>query len=87
MEGVYSENSVFKNWLIAKDQSLNTLIKLHDGKGAPDEMLSARAWRLREYHPRLVKVIDFLFFWDKDHCKECYEIEQQRRQLPGEYCE
>lgn len=57
------------------DQSLNCAIKLSDGWGAPDEMLSARARRLREQHPTLRKVIDGLFFWDKNHCQECYEIE------------
>ena len=53
--------------------------------GTPDEMLSARAWRLREQHPTLRKVIDGIFFWDKNHCEECYEIEQKRKQLPAEY--
>ena len=73
------------NILIGLDQTLNCCIKLSDGYGAVDEMLSARAWRLRDQHPRLHVWIDRLFFWDKDHCKECYEIEQRRLQLPLEY--
>jgi hypothetical protein len=38
-------------------------------------------------HPSLRQWIDRLFFWDKDHCKECYFIEIERRQLPREYSE
>jgi predicted Rossmann-fold nucleotide-binding protein len=74
-----------KNVLIGLDQTANTCVKLSDGWGTPDEMLSARAWRLREVHPKLYVWIDRLFFWDKDHCKECYEIEMTRKQLPPEY--
>lgn len=74
----------FGVWL---DQGLNLFVKLSDGWGSPDEMLSARAWRLRVGYPRLVKIIDGLFFWDADHCRECYEIELRRRQLPSEYRE
>lgn len=77
--------SILKNLLIALDQAANTLIKLSDGWGEPDEMLSARAWRLRRQHPRLRVWIDRLFFWDADHCAECYAIEYDRRQLPREY--
>ena len=74
-----------KNFLTALDQTLNTLIKLSDGKGSPDEMLSARAYRLRKEHPNLIKWIDRLFFWDDNHCQECYGIEMAREQLPVEY--
>jgi hypothetical protein len=73
--------------MIGLDQSLNCLVKLSDGWGLPDEMLSSRAWRLRGGHPSLRQWIDRLFFWDKDHCKECYFIEIERRQLPREYSE
>ena len=65
--------SVLKNFMIGLDQAANTLVKLSDGYGYPDEMLSARAWRLREEHPRLRRGIDHLFFWDDNHCKECFE--------------
>ena len=76
---------VIKNVAIGLDQSVNCFVKLSDGWGTPDEMLSARAWRLREQHPTLLKFIDWLFFWDANHCQECYEIEMQRKQLPKEY--
>lgn len=74
-----------KDFLIGLDQTLNTLIWLSDGFGKPDEMLSARAWRLRAQYPSLYKIIDAIFFWDKDHCRECYDIERNREQLPIDY--
>jgi hypothetical protein len=74
-----------KNVAIALDQALNCCIKLSDGWGTPDEMLSARAWRLRIQHPSLRVWIDRLFFWDDDHCQECYQIERNRDQLDTEY--
>ena len=77
--------SVLKNFLIGIDQTVNTLVKLSDGYGAVDEMLSARAWRLREQHPKLRLWIDRLFFWDDNHCQECYEIELRSEQLPKTY--
>ena len=77
--------SAFKNFLIGLDQSLNCLVKLSDGWGTPDEMLSARAWRLREQHPALRKWIDRLFFWDANHCEECFNIEMNREQFPEIY--
>ena len=77
--------SIFKNFLIAQDQAFNCLIKLCDGYGKPDEMLSARAYRLRNEHPNLIKWIDRLFFWDRYHCQECFGIEMARLQLPAEY--
>lgn len=76
---------IIKNVLIGLDQTANCLIRLSDGWGKPDEMLSARAWRLRKRHPWLRRTIDGLFFWDKDHCLECYQIELQRKQQPSEY--
>ena len=77
--------SVLKNFAIGIDQTVNCVVKLDDGWGTPDEMLSARAHRLKEVHPRLHVWIDRLFWWDPNHCAECYEIELNRRQLPAEY--
>lgn len=42
-----------KDFWIGIDQTLNTKVKLCDGYGKPDEMFSARAWRLRKEHPKL----------------------------------
>ena len=69
-----------KNVLIGIDQLANTLLG-----GDPDETLSARSWRLREKNPRMHKVIDTIFFFDKDHCRTSYESELLRKQLPEEY--
>ncbi len=77
--------SVLKNFGIGLDQAINCLVKLDDGWGLPDEMLSARAWRLQVQHPVLRRVIDGVFFWDANHCYECYLIELERRQSPREY--
>lgn len=79
--------SVLKNILIGLDQTANCAIKLSDGWGMPDEMLSARAWRLRNEHPWLRIAIDTLFFWDANHCAECYDIERLRQQAPRAYTE
>ena len=65
--------------LIAIDQLINTLFG-----GMADETLSARAYRLELERGRswARKLIDGILFFDKDHCKESYESEILRRQLP-----
>lgn len=77
--------SVLKNVLIGIDQTVNCAIRLSDGFGKPDETLSARAWRLRADHPRLCVWIDRVMFFDPSHCRESYESEVLRKQLPLEY--
>ena len=69
--------------LVAIDQLLNTLIG-----GMADETLSARAYRryLRG-KPWLSRIINFMFFWQDNHCKTAYESELANRQLPSEYRE
>ena len=67
--------------LIAVDQLLNAVLC-----GWPDETLSSRCWRwdrdeVRHWPRRLV---DALFFWEKEHCRESYESEQLRMQMPPE---
>jgi hypothetical protein len=74
--------SVLKNFFIALDQAVNCLIRIDGHWGWPDEMLSSRAWRIRQKHPAWQRWIDRIFFWDDNHCAECYDIERQRRQLP-----
>lgn len=76
---------ILKNFLICLNQTANTLIRLNGEYGTPDEMFSARAWRLRASHPRLHVWINRLFFFDQDHCRAAYEAEQQRRDFPKEY--
>ena len=67
---------------IAIDQLVNTICN-----GEPDEMLSARAWRIRFMNRWLYRVIDTIFFFDKNHCQECFDIERNRHQLPDIYRE
>ena len=67
--------------LIALDQLVNALCG-----GWPDETISSRAWRwelagVRSW-PRVM--IDRLFFWEREHCRESYESERLGRQLPPE---
>lgn len=76
---------MIQQFLIALDQALNTLVWIpRDGFGMADETLSARAWRLRE-QSNAYKVIDAIFFWQKDHCYTAYQSEKLRKQLPKEY--
>ena len=68
--------------LIALDQLINTLLW-----GMADETLSARAWRhhLDGSRDWPYKLIDGLFFFQKDHCRQAYESELERAHLPEEY--
>lgn len=66
--------------LVAIDQLVNTFLG-----GYADETLSARAHRRRlRGKGGVAKVIDYVFFWQQDHCKEAYESELNRMQLPPE---
>ena len=76
---------IFRRVLIALDQTLNCCVKLSDGWGYPDETLSARAYRLREQHPWLIRWIDRVFFWEKHHCQASYGSELARAHFPDEY--
>lgn len=65
-----------KQTLIAFDQLVNAMLG-----GWADETLSSRAWR---ESPRLARVIDIIFWFDKDHCKESYLSEKKRLQIAPE---
>lgn len=65
-------------FLICLDQCLNVLV----GSGFADETLSAYAWRKQGMW---IKVIDTLFWFDKDHCYKSYLSEMYRKQYPKEY--
>ena len=67
---------------IAFDQLINAA-----AGGYADETMSARCWRLRARRPYrwLRPVIDWIFFWQADHCRTAYESERLRSQLPAEY--
>jgi len=68
------------NFLIAIDQLIYVVITL--GSGCPDETMSSAAWRLEQKGKIQGKIfrplIDWLFWFDKDHCKTSYESEVQR---------
>ncbi len=72
-----------RQFLIALDQLFNTLIG-----GMADESISARAYRLAPFSTpwHIARwLIDALFFWQQDHCKDAYFSEFENKQLPGEY--
>jgi len=68
------------NLLIAIDQLVYVIITL--GGGCPDETMSSAAWRLEQKGKIQGKIfrplIDWLFWFDPDHCKTSYESEVQR---------
>lgn len=68
-----------KQFLIALDQVVNTMCG-----GYADETLSCRAYRhyLKGEYKWVKVLIDFIFFFDKDHCYTSYLSEQERLQLP-----
>lgn len=75
-------NAHIYQFIIALDQLANTLCG-----GWADETLSARCWRCR-YRPfwgLARRVVDCLFFWDKNHCQEAYYNEFVHIHKPQEY--
>jgi hypothetical protein len=68
------------NLLIAIDQLIYVVITL--GSGCPDETMSSAAWRLEQKGKIQGKIfrplIDWLFWFDKDHCRTSYESEVNR---------
>lgn len=65
--------------LISVDQLANVVFL----NGMPDETISARVWR--EDNKRMIGLINTLFFWQANHCLECYKWEQDRKDLPTDY--
>lgn len=68
--------------LIAIDQFVNACLG-----GWADETLSCRAWRQREKKRRwkiMRRGIDALFFMQKEHCRQAFESEKNRRHFPPE---
>ncbi len=65
--------------LVAVDQLINTFFC-----GMADETLSSRTYRhyMKGEYAWLYKIINALFFWQNDHCKEAYESELERMHLP-----
>ena len=70
------------NILISLDQFLNVLFL-----GQPDETISSRAWRCKDsssFWKFMRKLIDTLFFWQKDHCYHSFIAEIERHQITTE---
>lgn len=72
---------------IALDQFLFCLFTL--GHAAPDETLSAAAWRWEtqgKWQGKILRpLIDALFWFDPNHCAQSFLSERKGRQLPDEY--
>lgn len=68
---------------VAFDQVANTILR-----GQPDEMLSAKAYRMRHRRSWPMQLIDWLFLHatgQHAHCKDAYDKERARAQLPAGY--
>jgi len=68
----------FYQLLIAFDQCFNCLI----GSGYADETLSAYFYRKKDWR---MKLVDFIFWFDKNHCENSYYSEFLRKHYPKEY--
>ena len=70
------------NILISFDQLVNVLFL-----GQPDETISSRAWRCKDsssFWKFMSKLIDTIFFWQKDHCYYSFIAEVERHQITTE---
>jgi hypothetical protein len=68
---------------VAVSRLVNALLFGYSG-----EMLSARAYRLRNkslFWGITMELLDSIFFWQLDHCKGCYEFELNNLDKPQEY--
>ena len=70
--------NIIKRAALWLDYGLNTL-----RGGLPTEPISAWVWR--KQYKTAIRVIDTLFFWDKDHCRVSYENVKNKVNLPQEY--
>lgn len=70
------------NVLIAIDQLAHAIVG-----GMPDETLSAASfrWEIQGKRVWARRVIDGLFFWDRQHCYKSWRAEAERRHLPDFY--
>jgi hypothetical protein len=66
-----------KNILISIDQFINTICL-----GDPDETLSSRVGKARDKNEVFwARVINKIFFWQKNHCKESIEPDEGKDQI------
>lgn len=73
----------FSQLFIAVNQVVNVLLL----GGMADETISARAYRLMLEGTTNIpyRVINFIFFWESDHCFIAYREEIERKQYPAHY--
>lgn len=73
-------------WLsikVAISRLLNAFLGGYSG-----EMLSARAYRLRNnslFWGVTKEILDSVFWWQLEHCRGCYEFEKANSDKPEEY--
>ena len=80
-----SIKNYMKNIAVAADQAVNAVFL-----GYPDETLSSRLHRLailtdKPRRTALVgrRIVNAIFFWQEDHCREAYRHEKQKAHFPG----
>ena len=76
---------------ISIDQDFNVIVStFYKEKGFADITLSANAYRWDKLGIRSTprKIIDALFFWQKNHCYSAYLSEIERKHMPEDsrYC-
>jgi len=76
------------NLLVALDQLAWVIVTL--GHGSPDETIRAALWRMElagKWQGRWFRpVVDALFQpFERDHCRNAYQAERRRIQLPEHY--
>ena len=73
----YSNTLYFNKVGGSLSRTFNTIFLL----GHPSESICGRCWRTRLENPekrfwwRLCRTIDFIWFWEEDHCKIAYEYD------------
>lgn len=72
------------HFLISVDQLVWSIVTL--GYGYPDETISSASYRYEykgAWWARIARpTIDFIFFWEKNHCMVAYQSEMLRSQAP-----
>lgn len=71
--------------IVAFDQQVNTIIL----GGYADETISSHLYRMEKqgskFGAKARQFVDWLFFWQDQHCYMAYVSEQIRRHLPPEF--
>ena len=79
----YTKPSFITRIFVLISQTVNVICF----NGFPDEMFSARCYRERNdpiWEKRRV-FLDKVYFWQDQHCQQCFVWEESRIDLPGDY--